>query len=60
MALSRKQLLDQVTYGVVRPYISGKDILRKGDTIRDKDIDFVTSAVIHRVRKIIRASGKKS
>lgn len=58
VAISRKTLLDEVTYAAVRPSIDGKDPL-KGDTIPEKDVDFVTSAVLHRVRKIIRASGKK-
>ncbi len=55
---ARRKLLKQVTFDAVRPHVTGDDKLG-GKILSDTDVSWVTSQVIHRVRKILDYPGRR-
>ncbi len=56
--VARRKLLKHVTFDAIRPYITGRDELG-GETLNEADVSWVTSQVIHRVRKILDYPGRR-
>ncbi len=56
--VARRKLLKKVTFDEIRPYITGKGDLGEPD-LSESDVSWVTSQVIHRVRKILDYPGRR-